>query len=333
VIAAILAAASTSSCYVTRLAFQQNSLINSRRPVERVLADQTLPDSTRKKLQLTREILAFAGNHGLNAEGAYNYFIQLDGRSVSYIVQAAYPDRLESITSWFPIVGRVPYLGFFTEKERDEKAKEYRQLGYDVSIGGATAYSSLGWFDDPLYSSMLNRPDSELAHLLFHELTHRTLWVAGSAEFNENLAEFFGGILTRSWLESRNERNELDKYEKRRQDRELLHGWVTGLKTDLEALYGSVPKPDATTLAREKMKVFEKWQRHRRPRFVIRDLIGDEVWNNATVLATSLYSPDLQRFEKAYRCAPTDFLQRLKDATKAHASPSEALDSLCKASS
>ena len=333
----VCSVACMSSCYVTRLAFQQNHLINSRQPVDRVIASPSASENTKKKLILTREILQFAKSQGLNTDGAYNYFIQLEGGSVSYIVQAAYPDKLKSVTSWFPIVGRVPYLGFFKSKERDEKAAEFRRLGYDVTEGGASAFSSLGWFDDPLYSSMLRRPDSDLGHLLFHELTHRTFWIGDSVDFNENLAEFIGESMTRSWLQSKNKTDEIKKYEDRRMDRELLRVWVAGLKKDLEVLYKNPPGGEkeggSEQLKLAKAMVFKDWQTLRRPPFKANDLIGDEDWNNASVLATSLYSPDTDRFEKAFACSKAktagEFLSKLEKASKVTADPFSALDSFC----
>jgi len=107
---------------------------------------------------------------------------------------------LESITWWFPIVGRVPYLGYFSKADRDSKASELRTEGYDVYETGVGAYSSLGWFDDPIYSPMLRRSEADFAHLIFHELTHRTLWIRGSVEFNENLAEYAADFLLEKLL-------------------------------------------------------------------------------------------------------------------------------------
>src|SRR5690606_18969091 len=109
-------------------------------------------------------------------------------------------DRLEFVTWWFPVVGSVPYIGYFDKADRDAKATELKQQGYDVSVGGAGAFSSLGWFEDPIFSSMLDRGPADTAHLFIHELTHRTLWIPGSTEFNENLAEYVSYRLTPQYL-------------------------------------------------------------------------------------------------------------------------------------
>lgn len=339
-----------SSCYVTRLAFQQNALINSRRPIERVLQDPAVESTTKERLRLTRNILKFAERNGLNVDGAYDYYIHLKGRSVSYIVQAAEADRLEAVTWWFPVVGRVPYLGFFDQEDRDEKASELAKAGYDVEVGGVSAFSSLGWFDDPIYSSMLNRPPAELAHLLFHELTHRTLWVKGSVPFNENLAEFVADKLTKDWLFAENRSAEIDAYLKRRRDREQLTMWVIGLKNALAQAYREFPQArpllpaDRQRLLQRKQQVFEEWLTTKKPKFEATDLIGKAGdWNHATVLGASLYSPETVRFEKAWSCRKPPsigaFLQdldlanaRISRNTETDAAakvPFLALDSFC----
>ena len=209
-----------SGCYVTGQAWHQNNLLNSRRPI----------------LLLLQEILAFAGQAGLNVRGAYRYYIELPQPVVSYLVYGAKADRLEAVTWWFPIVGRVPYLGFFDKGDRDDKAGELEAQGYDVYRGAAAAFSSLGWFEDPVFSSMLRRRSSALAHLFFHELTHRTYWAAGSAEFNENLAEFVAHRLTREFLEQKGSSQQLQRYEQVRRDRRLFKKWLTA---GLQYTYGN----------------------------------------------------------------------------------------------
>src|SRR5690606_17982044 len=139
-----------------------NNLYNSRRHTDDLLRDPTTPAPVRTKLLRLKELRAYAHSQGLAAGEAYRYYIHLPEPSVSYVVQAAYPDRLQSLTWWFPIVGTVPYLGFFDRQARDEKAAELSRQGYDVETAGVSAFSSLGWFEDPIYSPMLERSPAAL---------------------------------------------------------------------------------------------------------------------------------------------------------------------------
>jgi predicted aminopeptidase len=239
---------------------------------------------------------------------------------VSYIVQAAYKDRLEMKTWWFPIVGSVPYLGFFESPERDQKALELKDAGYDVTTGGVGAFSSLGWFDDPLFSSMLSRSHAELSHLLFHELIHRTLWIPGSTEFNENLAEYGAGILTERYFAKLKDDTSLELYRKKLRDKETFRRWLWELHGTLKRLYDAKPKPGEDTLLRSKALIFQSFLTPpKRPRFEVVDYIGQEEWNNATVLAETLYAPDIKTFARAHACFGEDksigsFLSALKKA-------------------
>ena len=191
-----------SGCYVTRLAYKQVSLLATRKNIDYVIAQEKTPPNVRKKLILTKDIIAFAEEEGLNTDDAYNTYIKIDGDSISYTVFAAYTDRLELLKWWYPVVGEVPYRGYFSTKERDAEAKKLANAGYDIHTSNVDAFSSLGWFSDPIYSTMLQRSVWSLADLIFHELTHRTYWIQNNSEFNESIAEYVAYRLTVEFLQA-----------------------------------------------------------------------------------------------------------------------------------
>jgi predicted aminopeptidase len=320
-----------SGCYVTRLAVHQNDLFNSRRPLSAVIDDPETSEKLRERLKNARRVIRFAARQGLNTEGAYRYFVDTREPVVSYIVQAALPDRLESRTWWFPIVGRVPYLGFFTKPERDAESATLRAEGLDVHEGAASAFSSLGWFEDPLFSSMVARNEGDLAHLLLHELTHRTYWSPGSVQFNENLAEYCGLELAKLYLNEVGAPEDIAKFAQKAADRRLFKTWLEALRKELEALYAKAPKD----VLAQKAAIFAKYQKAPlRPKFAYADYVKDEDWNNATVLANSLYLPDTEVFAKAHACLRKprliDFLTELHRLTDdAGGDPFKALDAMC----
>ena len=325
-----------TGCYVLKQAYHQNNLINSRRPAVEVVADPATPRPLKNKLQAVDDILTYAEEAGLAASGAYRYVVELDGSAVSYLVQAAEVDQLKFKTWWFPIVGEVPYLGFFRKASRDEKAADLRELGYDVRTGGAAAFSSLGFFEDPIFTSMLRRSHANLARLLFHELTHRTLWLGNNVRFNENLAEYVGRFLTRRYLKDRQQVGDLEAFEADLKDRGKLRLWLAKLKKELQVLYKNRgPGTNLPALLRRKHEIFSRYQREPlKPVFAGRDLIGRELWNNADVLAVSLYSPDFERFRTAHLCFGIarpigEFLEALDRAFDQTEEGFKALDSLC----
>ena len=280
----LLLLSSTSGCYVSRLAWYQGKLLNSQRDVLEVVVDPSTPASVRSRLAELPGILAFAKTCGLEPGDSYQRYIDNGDRPLSWLVYAAKPDRLEAVTWWFPFSGRVPYLGFFSKEERDEEEAELKSKGYDTAKGSATAFSMLGIIDDPIYRSMTRRSRDEFAHVIFHELVHRTVWVKGSADFNEKLAEIFARRVTLAWLDNNHDKV---KFLADLEDRRKFGEWLTGLRHELEGIYQSGRAPD--DILRLKAGAFEEFTRNRRPKFEGGDLIGGRTWNNAEVLAAGLY--------------------------------------------
>lgn len=305
----------------------------SRQPVEKVLQDPTIAEPTKAKLRSVDKIIAYAQEQGLHTKGAYRYFIADKKDVVSYLLEVAYADRLEAVTWWFPIVGSVPYKGFFSKALRDEAASEYQKEGYDVYTTGVGAFSSLGWLEDPIYEPMLHDSFSSLCNLFFHELTHRTLWVPDQVPFNEALATYVGDVLTRQYLSSLHMEKEKTEYLQEGDDQRLFFTWLSRLNERLKALYATPELSPEKRLA-EKKKVFDLFVSKEKPPFKLIDFVGKKEWNNARVLANHLYSPDLERFSRAHHCLSDPhvgfFLNALSQEVKKSTDPFEALDLLCR---
>jgi predicted aminopeptidase len=182
-----------SGCYLLTQGYGQLRLLLDSRRIDELLADPAVPDDVKLKLIFVREVKSF-GEHELGLTRSTNYetFYDTKGQPITYIVSAWRKDRFEPYTWWFPIVGDVPYKGFFSKKDAEAEAAGLDHLGYDVSLGMAAAYSTLGYFPDPVLSTMLDYPDEQLAALILHELTHGTIYLPGGADFNEGLASFVG---------------------------------------------------------------------------------------------------------------------------------------------
>ncbi|MBI2603827.1 MAG: aminopeptidase [Deltaproteobacteria bacterium] len=324
----------SSACYVLKNAYHFTELYKSRQSIEDVLADEKTSERTKEKLRLVQDILLFARQEELNTSGSYRDFIDLGERSVvSYLVQAAEVDQLKLVTWWFPVVGAVPYLGYFQQEERDRKVEKLKGKGYDVFASEVDAFSGLGWFSDPIFSTFLEKRESSLANLLFHELTHATLWVAGDVTFNENLASYVADILTIQYLERRSYAEDLVFYRNKEADFTLFSAWLSTLRAELEVLYGSRGDMSLSQLLVKKEEVFSSFLKERRPRFRTIDFIGDGPWNNATVLAVNLYTPETERFQRAHACVGKvsvgTLLRAIEKALDKVKQPFAALDSLC----
>lgn len=191
-----LTALSCSGCspvYVARAGWAEWKILSARQPLQEVIQDPSTSEDTRHKLLLTRQARAFAIHQlGLRAGDSYTTFARLEKDTLALVLSAAYPDRLENKTWWYPIVGNVPYKGFFDEKEALEARAELEEEGMDTYLRPTSAFSTLGWFSDPLLSTLLRYDAVELVETVLHELSHNHLWVPGHTRFNESFATFVG---------------------------------------------------------------------------------------------------------------------------------------------
>jgi len=177
--------------YLVRAAQGQLHILCSRRPIPEVIRDGSTPPDTRRKLEYVLQVRKFARDRlGLRLDGSYSYYSQINRRYAAWNVSASRELELKARTWYFPIVGRVPYLGYFSRGEADKKAEELKKEGWDVAVRPVSAYSTLGWFDDPLLSSQLRLSRRYIARILIHEAAHSTIWFPGDVSFNESFASF-----------------------------------------------------------------------------------------------------------------------------------------------
>ncbi len=157
-----------------------------------MLEDAATPDSLRARLVLVSQVRSFAEQQGLRVGKRYTHYAAWPGDRIVTTVVATRPGRIETEDFWFPIVGRVPSKGYFDAERADAEAARLRGQGLDVCQVRVPAYSTLGWFDDPVTGPMLRESEADLVETLFHELVHATIFVPGDAAFSEGLASFIG---------------------------------------------------------------------------------------------------------------------------------------------
>jgi predicted aminopeptidase len=209
-VVAALALLALSGCttgrYLAQAGCGQIDLLVRARDIGAASRDPEVDPRIRDLLVQVPEIKKFGEENSLRPTGSYHRYVQLDRPVVVWVVTASEPLRFRSKTWWFPIVGTVPYLGWFDRADAHELAADLRAAGWDADVGTADAYSTLGWFDDPVLSSMIyDGPEAigELASTILHESVHATLYVDGQTRFNESLAEFSAAKLTVIYLDRR----------------------------------------------------------------------------------------------------------------------------------
>ncbi len=292
--------------------FGHLDLMAKRQPFAAVASDADAPGELKSHLQRIAAIREFASRElGLPDNGSYRSYAQLDRDYPVWNVWIAPEFDLHPRQSCFPIIGCVPYRGYYSRQLADEYAKEFRDAGDDVMVGGVTAYSTLGFFDDPVTSAMLRLPEERLAGLIFHELAHQVVYVKDNATFNESFARAVEIEGTLRWLESRNDEAGLKRYRARLERADVFFAQVKTARAELEEIYSSDSGMPQKRLA--KKRVFQHMRQAQQARKML-----DPAWsvydpwfaddlNNARLAAVATYFDDVEMFRKLLGKVGGDF--------------------------
>ena len=229
--------------------------MSKREPIARVIENPATPSDVKTQLEAVAQIRDFATHRlGLPDNGSYRSFADLGGPYVVWNVVAA-PEFSVDPKEWcYPIVGCVAYRGYFVERRARRFADDLKRRGFDVTVGGVAAYSTLGHFDDPILNTMLGWSDVELASIIFHELTHQMIYLANDADFNEALATTVEEEGVRRWLESLGRERDLERYRAYQQRFAKVLGLLTQARNELRTLYASGIDPER--MRRDKAAIF-----------------------------------------------------------------------------
>jgi predicted aminopeptidase len=178
--------------YVTRAAWEEARVLAAREDISELISRADTPEEETASLKLVSEAGDFAHIFGLSDKPPYRTFSRIDRETFSWVLVACRPDSFELFTWWFPLLGNMPYKGYFEKSDAERMGQNLSEMGYEVSIRPADAISTLGWFDDPLLSTVLKNEDTILANIVFHEALHTKIWVPGDVAYNESLAAFTG---------------------------------------------------------------------------------------------------------------------------------------------
>ena len=274
--------------------------------IDALLAASDLDPEIENKLIFIEEIREFAGEHiGLENTSSYTCYFDTEGQPISWNLSASPPDRFEPYVWNFPIVGTVPYKGFFDKQLSLLERDELQSRGFDVIVRPVSAYSTLGFLSDPVLSTMLDYPEDSLVDLILHELTHATVYAKGHTDFNESLATFVGQTSSLIFLEQfyGPDTPLLRQARRRRTDVARFRAFMNTVVASLDSLY-SLELPGKIVLD-ERQRVFHEAQEHYRSirgDFKVVNYDGFLEWkiNNARLLSYRRYHRDLERFNKIY---------------------------------
>ncbi len=232
--------------YVAQAARGQFGVMNARRPIPAVIVDQKTPAELRARLEEVSAARDFASRElGLPDNSSYRSYADLRRNFVVWNVVATPEFSVEPQRWCFPIVGCVAYRGYFSEKRARAFAANLQARGFDVVVGGVPAYSTLGKFADPVLNTMLGYGDSELASILFHELSHQVVYVAGDSEFNEAFAVTVERAGLARWLKLRGREDQLDRFKVSRARQLQFVALFARKRAELAHLYAEkIPKEE-----------------------------------------------------------------------------------------
>ncbi len=263
--------------------------------------------ATLDKLRLVTQARDFAITAlGLDAGESFTQYSRLDRDTLVLVLSAAYRDRLERKTWWFPVVGTFPYKGFFDFDEAIRTGEQLSRDGFDVTIGPSSAFSTLGWFNDPLVSTTVKADSVTLVNTVIHELLHNTFFAKGNVPFNESFATFVGGRGAEAFFRARGDSLLLKRAEDDWQDDLLLGAFWERVSREIEAVFTALPDSarEARIAARDSV--------YAAARVRLVDSVGPrlrgypEGWtsrvklNNAVLLSRRVYAEDLAGFDAVF---------------------------------
>lgn len=295
--------------YYHQLAAGQLQLLRQREPIARVVSDQRRDPELRQRLAMVLQARRFASRTlQLPDNRSYLSYVELDRPYVLWNLMATPEFSVEAIAHCVPLAGCVAYRGYFRQALAAAAAQRLRAQGLDVWIGGVDAYSTLGWFADPLFSSMLRRDDEQLAGLLFHELAHQQVYVPGDTAFNESYASFVARQGLQAWRRQRG-LPPADELAERRQTAFVMLMLQT--RGALRQLYASPRSAQAMREAKAEAfgQLRAKYQRLRRKGQVPDyDHFMSGPLNNASLLPFALYDQWVPAFAQLFTLTGGDWV-------------------------
>lgn len=333
VTAVALASLGCDAAYLLKQSYGQAALLMQRETLEEAAADSRLSPEQKEYLGIARAAKTYAMDVlGLKRTDSYEHVIVLDREAVTYVVAGSPKDALEPYLWHFPIVGSVPYKGFFDRQDAIAERIRLENRGYDAYMRGVSAFSLLGFLPDPLYSSLLKYRESTLANIILHELSHATVYLNGQSSFNEGFATFVGNQGMLGFLATRHGSGsvEVRHAEAALRDEERFSTFLKDLALALRDLYASKATREQKLAQRESVFATAK------ARFALMPFETDSyAWfgkfplNNAYLMTALTYQSNSQRFQKVYERLGRDLprlIRFFRDEVAPAPNPEQFLD-------
>lgn len=303
--------ACTSPSYYTQSVIGHASLMLARKPVDKVIA--SADEKLKQKLLVSQNIRDFSISElSLPDNKSYRSYVELKNSSPVWNVVAAKEFSLRPKTWCYLVIGCASYRGYYKKESAEHYANKLKKKGYDVLVAGVGAYSTLGFFSDPLTSTMLKRDDASLAELIFHELSHQELYIKNNTRFNEAFATVVGEQGAILWLKNNKSKAQLDNYKQRLSIQMDFIALVNGTKEALRELYSTALPDEAKR--EKKRQIFKKMRNNYE--HIKTNKWGGRAWygrwfstplNNARLVSIATYYDLVPTFEALFNQCGRDF--------------------------
>src|SRR6267378_3001793 len=314
---ALMLIVSADARYIARAGIEEARLLLRRRAIDKLLADTATPAPLRQRLALVLAARAYAADSlGLAVGKTYTTYVDVGRDTLLLVLSASRRDKLREVTWRYPIVGVVPYKGFFKATRARGEAERLDAEGLDVFLRPAGAFSTLGYFSDPLFSTAMSRDTMELVATVIHELAHNTLYVKSQTPFNESFASFVGYRGAEAFFRARHDTLDARRAAARWRDERTLDVFYAELARRLDSAY-------AEPLSGERLEQVRAalfgWARDQ-----FRGPVGQSLetydwrWfaqaplNNAVIIAERLYRMNLNLFDEIYLQNNADIAETIR---------------------
>ncbi len=288
--------------YVSRAGLEEIRILQNREPIADLVVREGTDPATRHALRLVLQSRDYAAGLGLEAKETYTAYSDVGRDTLLLVLQAAPKDCICPYTWKYPIVGRIPYKGFFDLDAARREAGRLEAQGYDVYLRPSAAFSTLGWFNDPLLSTALTRDSVELAATVFHEIAHNTLYVKSATPFNESFAQFVGYRSAESFFAERSDTANARQAADRLHDEMVLGEFYGALIGRLDSLYATRPDSAGLDAGRAEAAAWARGQLlgpvGARLRSYRLGALPERPSNNARLIGATIYRTHLDLFDR-----------------------------------
>jgi predicted aminopeptidase len=254
----------------------QYQIFAHQESIAKLSAQPDTPAQLKQRFELLANLRQFARTElNLPTDKQYQNYVDVHRPFVVWNVEAAPEFSTEPKTWWYPLLGSLEYRGYFSKAGATNYAAYLRDKGYDVSVGGVGAYSTLGWFKDPVLNTFIFEDDAELAEIIFHELGHQRVFARGDTDFNEAFATTVGQEGARRWLKARGDEALLKKYLAHLRHSDQFVHLVLGTRARLQTLYGDQVTADGKIKAAEKKSRVSEQELRRQKQEILDGMLAE----------------------------------------------------------